>query len=188
MLNGKRIRLRIARRSDIPVIVPWTLDEELCTFLYGSPLVSEDEKKHFLSGLDRKGKFFKNMYLVIETIDLTPIGFVHLHSIDWRNGNLINDIAIGDKENRGKKLGAEALFLLAKFIFDDLNMHKLSGHVYAFNERSIALNKHAETFGIKLEGTLRKHAFKGGIYHDTFIFSWLRRDFEKNKNNIESAL
>ncbi len=162
MLEGIRINLRTALPGDVPLIAHWYGEEEISSFLTGSPLLPSWEQQFNLKRMAPKHEFDTTRIMVIEDKSHAPCGFILLHSIDWKNSNLVNDIAIPNISNRGKKLGVEALYLLSLFAFDELNMHKISGHVYDFNTRSIDLNTKMKSIGVRLEGTAREHAYKGG--------------------------
>ena len=52
-----------------------------------------------------------------------------------------------------------------------LNLERLELEVYADNEAAISLYKR---FGFEHEGTLRKHAFRDGVYVDSIMMGRLR--------------
>ncbi|MEK7375609.1 MAG: GNAT family protein [Candidatus Margulisiibacteriota bacterium] len=182
MMKGRLVDIRFAKENDIEDIIPWTLDEELCRLLYGSLLRSKNEQAVFLRDLigQNNKTFPPSLFFIIESRSGLPIGFINLHSIDWRNRNLMNDMAIADKGYRGRGAAIEVISLAMKMIFKELNMNKLSGNIYDFNEVSLSLYKKCSVFGVVQEGTLRKHVFKFGRYHDAHIFSILKEDYDKN--------
>lgn len=90
-------------------------------------------------------------------------------------------IGILDPAALGKGLGGEALGAVAAFAFDELNLHKLSMRVLAFNIRAL---RAYERLGFVREGQERESAFIGGEWHDDVIVGLLRRDFDALRNSI----
>jgi RimJ/RimL family protein N-acetyltransferase len=90
-------------------------------------------------------------------------------------------IGILDPAALGKGLGGEALGAVAAFAFDELNLHKLSMRVLAFNIRAL---RAYERLGFVREGQERESAFIGGEWHDDVIVGLLRRDFDARRKSI----
>ncbi len=51
------------------------------------------------------------------------IGFVAIHGIEWNNRMGLLAIGIGDVNDRGKGYGREAIHLILKYAFYELNLH-----------------------------------------------------------------
>ena len=68
---------------------------------------------------------------------------------------------MGDKEYWSKGYGSDALKLLIKFIFEEVNMNKIKLKVFSFNNRAIACYKKV---GFKEEGILKKELYRSGKY------------------------
>jgi len=83
-------------------------------------------------------------------------------------------IAIGEKDEWGKKYGEEALRLLIEYAFHHLNLHRISSGAVEFNERSIKLHK---KLGFQEEGRLRKERFENGKYWDRTLFGLLKEEY-----------
>jgi len=52
-----------------------------------------------------------------------------------------------------------------------LNLERLELDVYCDNEAGVRLYR---KFGFEIEGTLRRFAFRGGVYVDSFVMARLR--------------
>ena len=63
---------------------------------------------------------------------------------------------------------------MLRFAFDEMNLNRVSLHVFEFNERAIACY---EKCGFKLEGRLREAHFADGKYSDELIMGILRHEF-----------
>jgi len=61
------------------------------------------------------------------------IGFARLHWIEWSNGTGFVQLGIGDPKDRGQGYGSEALGLLLRFAFDELNLYRLTAIIPEYN-------------------------------------------------------
>jgi len=73
-----------------------------------------------------------------------------------------------NKNYWGKGYGTDAMKVLMKFIFEDMNMNKIRLSVFSFNERA---KRCYEKCGFQVEGILKKEIFKEGKYYDEIIMS-----------------
>jgi len=116
---------------------------------------------------------------VIRTIgDDTIIGFCGLSDIEWSNGVAWLGIGISDPEHWGKGYGREAVRLLLRFGFHELNLHRIALGVFSYNDRAIELYR---TLGFVHEGTERESIHRGGARYDMLIFGMLRGDWEATR-------
>lgn len=92
------------------------------------------------------------------------IGNAHYNKI-----NRIADIFfyIGEKNMRRKGFGQDAVSLFSDFCFKEMNIHKLCGFVYEYNEAS---RRVFDKCGYSVEGVLSNHWYKNGKYHDVYVF------------------
>jgi ribosomal-protein-alanine N-acetyltransferase len=57
-----------------------------------------------------------------------------------------------------------------------MNLHRIEAYVGLANEPS---NKLMQKFGFTKEGLLREHYLRDGIYHDSLIYSLLRKEWNR---------
>jgi RimJ/RimL family protein N-acetyltransferase len=69
------------------------------------------------------------------------------------------------------RLPSEALELVVRYAFQELNLHKIYLRVVSFNNRALQLYR---TFGFAQEGVQRRHAFVRGRYHDVVLMGLIR--------------
>jgi L-phenylalanine/L-methionine N-acetyltransferase len=72
---------------------------------------------------------------------------------------------------QGKGVGGALMKACLDMADNWLNLERLELEVYADNETAISLY---ERFGFEREGTLRKHAFRDGVYVDSIMMARLR--------------
>jgi RimJ/RimL family protein N-acetyltransferase len=103
------------------------------------------------------------------------IGLAGLDGISWTNGTAYLSIGIAEEGHRRQGYGREAMALLLRFAFDELNLHRLSLTVFAYNQAAIALY---EGLGFVREGVFREHLHRDGQRHDMILYGILRHEWE----------
>jgi len=143
--------------ADTTIYHKWKNDLEVMTNT--SPYLdtySFEETKHFVNNVILNSDNAKS-YLITDSETNHPIGVTSLVNIDWKNRNAACIIDIGEKNYWGKGYGKEALSLLLGYAFMELNLHRVSLSVYAFNARAIHLYT---KLGFTKEGETRQDIFK----------------------------
>jgi RimJ/RimL family protein N-acetyltransferase len=77
---------------------------------------------------------------------------------------------------RGRQLSDAAARLLQRYLFFDLDYHRLQLEIYGFNERAI---RHAERSGFVREGVKRKAYWRHGEWIDGVMFGLIREDLDE---------
>lgn len=174
MYTGKLVRLRAYSREDAPLLLQYLGDPEiqrLVTLGVPFPPTQGDVQK-FLDGVS-SGK--DAYHFAIETISESRfIGGCSVKRVDWKNSLAEIAIFIGDKGLWGKGCGTDANRLLVDFIFEQMNLNKVTLEVFAFNQRAI---KSYVRCGFREEGVLRQELFCDGKYHDIVRMGLLRGEW-----------
>ncbi|MBI5082668.1 MAG: GNAT family N-acetyltransferase [Chloroflexi bacterium] len=168
---------------DAPLFSKWSRDTEYMRLLDTDPptLASakslQDEFEKRLE--DQTGHVFR-----IHTLaESKQIGFVGLFGFDWANGNSWVGIGIGEREYWGKGYGTEAMTLVLRYAFTELNLHRVSLGVFEFNARAIQSYTKA---GFVVEGLERKFMNREGRRWDIINMGVLRDEWMKTyKGNFE---
>ena len=176
-LLGKRITLREYRISDLDNIRQWVNDPEITNtlsdvFLYPH---SKNESEVFLNMI-MEGKSSIKSFVIAEKDSLEYIGQIDLFKIDWKNRFAILAIVIGGKEYLGKGYGSEAIRVLLKFAFEELNLNRIELDVYDYNVRA---QKCYLKCGFKEEGRMRQKLFRDGQYRDVIKMAILKEEYEE---------
>lgn len=175
MFQGEKVVLRAYSSEDTLKAQTYINDPEIKYYLHPGvpfPLTYNDEKK-FVEGMSA---FKDNYSFAIDTNEGHYIGGCGLNEVDWKNRVGTVGIFIGDKNYWGKGYGTDAMQVLIKFIFNEMNLNRIQLNVYAFNERAI---KSYEKCGFEVEGRLKQRLYKAGAYHDEIMMALLKEDFEK---------
>ena len=93
--------------------------------------------------------------------------------INWKEGHGEVSIYIGEQKWQEKEYASDALQLLLKYGFKELNLHRIHAIIFEYNESRI---KFFEKNRFKLEGRHREVRFWDGKFHDELIYGIL--DYE----------
>jgi RimJ/RimL family protein N-acetyltransferase len=138
---------------------------------YEFPQTVEEVKKLF----EPKQENIKNQifFEIWHKKDNKPIGYTGLIRINWFNRHGMIFYMIGSTEYWGKNLATEAGKLVIKFGFDELNLHKISAHVYPQNKASVRV---VEKIGLDLEITMKNEVYIDGTYLEVLKYSLIRKE------------
>jgi RimJ/RimL family protein N-acetyltransferase len=171
---GDLVRLAPLDRNDLTQFLRWFQDYEVKRFLGQGvhPFTRETEEQwldHVLTETESKHFSIRTM------ADDRLIGNCGLFGFDWRSRCVEFGIVIGEKDAWGRGFGTEATWLILRYAFDELNLHRVWLRVYDYNPRG---RRAYEKAGFKHEGTLRQALYREGAYHDVEVMGILRSEWQ----------
>ncbi len=174
-LKGNLIYLREVRISDVnDNYYQWLNDPEVNQYLEirFSPM-SKEIIAEFVRSMDGNPN---SIFLAICTIanDL-HIGNIKLGPINWTHRFADISLIIGDKRYWKKGVATEAIGLITRFAFENLNIHKVKAGCYAENIGSL---KAFEKNGFQREGLLKQHRFFMGKFVDQVILGLINSEWK----------
>jgi RimJ/RimL family protein N-acetyltransferase len=175
LFNGERVRLTALHPDDAPLMARWYEDGEFARMWDAAPAnpkTAESLRKWFEEVNASKSDFafgIRQMY----SDDL--IGYIDLSDILWNHGAAWMALGIGDPVNRGKGYGFEAINLVLRFAFHEINLHRVQLNVFGYNERAIKLY---ERIGFQREGVFREFISRDGRRYDMILYGMLKREWE----------
>ncbi|AKI97833.1 GNAT family N-acetyltransferase [Kosmotoga pacifica] len=181
MLEGSLVRLRAYSREDIEQAWKYFNDFEVKKYLNPGipfPIKLEEEYSWYENLSSSKDTY---SFAIERKEDKRYIGGCGVNSVDWKNSNAKVGIFLG-RPYWSKGYGTDAMKVLLRFIFTEMNLHKVLLNVYSFNERAM---KSYKKCGFVEEGRLREQIFRMGRYYDTIIMGLLKKDFTENMINKE---
>lgn len=176
MLIGERIILRPLKTEDLEKTHQWRNNLELIKLTQGIrfPKTLEMDKDWFENALNDKSN--RNIYFGVDEIETNEyIGIIQLNNIDYISGTASWGFMIGETKNQSKGIGTEFSSLIFNYVFNYLNLRKITSYIVGNNAVSIKLFK---KMGFNEEGILRNHYFVNGEYHDVIIMSLFRKNLE----------
>jgi len=181
LFEGKDIRFGpIDHEKDPEIESKWTHDS-------GFMRMYEIEPAHPMSPAMLKKKYEKlekeideNKNIYYFTIhakeDDRLIGKAMINHIEWSNGNGWIRLGIGAETDRRKGYGVQALEMMLRFVFSELNLYRVTAPVQEYNEAGIALLK---KFGFTEEVRRRQALDRDGLRWDLLIFGLLKDEWQK---------
>jgi len=177
MINGENVYLRLPELSDLEVIYKMANIEENRVFLNLSrPLSKMDEESWIKKGTENANNGSAYSYLIVEKKSDKVVGNC---LIDIKS-NFAKVAEIGlllDLEHQNMGYGPEAIKLLLKYGFNNLNLNLIVIEAFSNNERAIHVYKDKLKF--KEEARLRMRHYKNGKYLDSVVLSMNKEEYEE---------
>ncbi|HOQ89669.1 MAG TPA: GNAT family protein [Candidatus Hydrogenedentes bacterium] len=170
--------LRRAERDDLEQVIAWMSEPDFTHFLYGDPAQSPRQvREKIISMLGRQAGAIMPpaIYLIIDSPSLGTIGMISLQQISWRNRSCAIDVYV-DRKHRDHWITAAAVFRALEYCFDELNLHRVSAFIYAFNRASWRV---FELAGARRELVFEAHVPREGKLEDAYGYGLLREDFDR---------
>jgi RimJ/RimL family protein N-acetyltransferase len=181
LFEARDIRLAsIDFDKDPEVEAKWTHNAEFMRLFDPDPArpMSAAMVKKQYEKLEKKMEEDKNFYpfMIRAKADDRLIGKAVIQWIEWTNGNGMIRLGIGSPEDRRKGYGAQALWLLLRFAFAELNLFRVTAHVPEYNAGARALLK---KFGFVEEVCRRQALQRDGRRWDLSVFGLLKDEWLK---------
>jgi RimJ/RimL family protein N-acetyltransferase len=172
LFYGDKVKLSIAREDDVEIMMKWGEDAEYLRNVDTEMALPKNKEQ-----LASEGKPGQNeVYFRLRTIDEDElIGFVAIHSIEWNNRTGLLAIGIGDAANRSKGYGSDALKLILRYAFHELNLDRVGLEVIEYNLGGI---RAYEKVGFQQEGRKRSVVYRDGKRYDIIVMGILRPEWE----------
>lgn len=103
------------------------------------------------------------------------VGTVILSDIDYVNGTAQIHIKLDAERGQGKGYGLDAVKTMTSYAFGEMRLNCVYAVIVTYNEPSIGLFQKA---GFMREGELRSRIFKKGNYHNCYIYSAVRQEWQ----------
>jgi RimJ/RimL family protein N-acetyltransferase len=168
LLQGKLVILRGVEKEDIDRIREWLTDPDLLHLLGARPIPINNVDAEKLPELFR---LREGRVLAITTRDKMLVGLIAVGNFHEFNRTAQVLVLVGDRGEWGRGYGTDALRMVTKFAFDDLNLNSLEAHIPEFNGRAM---RAFEKVGYQKEGQLRQRLFLRGRYWDILVASAVR--------------
>lgn len=174
IIVGERIRLVPPTPEMIPNWLRWIADTEVTRYMgliYPPSAVMEQE------WFDRVSKSDTDIMWAIMVGDRL-IGSTGIHGIQWQHRRAATGNLIGEKDEWGKGYGSEAVRLRTEYAFTQTSLEKLQTETFLEN---IGSRRCLEKAGYREYGIARRHFFRNGHWHDTWLADILREDWLKQQ-------
>jgi RimJ/RimL family protein N-acetyltransferase len=175
LLRGEKIYLTRVRRADCVDFARWSEDMEYQRLLRRGEVfpTTAEEFEHWIFS-DRRDE--ESYFASIRTLnDHTLIGSLELNRIVRQARHCMFWIGIGEPAYRGRGYGSDAVQVMLRFAFLEMNLNRVGLEVMSYNTRAIASY---ERVGFQHEGRMREMVYRDGVYYDILLMGMLRAEWE----------
>lgn len=174
MLEGEKVRLWAVEREDLLKNYIWQNDPNVI----------------YLAGLRPYPKSFfeiENWYndllsnptvksFAIKTKEGEYIGNIELSEIDFRIRKAELGIFIGEGDFLNKGYGRDAVNVLLKFAFKQMNLNRVSVKIVEYNQKAVEFFQEC---GFQKEGILKQAFYYDNKYYNIILYGLLKEEYEK---------
>ena len=154
----------------------WNLDTGWERFLDSDPprVFSEKKWKEWLEK-DLEKDPSENLFFAIRPLDREAvIGFIGLFDVYKQHGDALVAIALGARKDWGNGYGTDAMRIILRFAFNELNLRRAGLIVFEYNPRAI---RSYEKVGFTLEGRIRGAMLRESKRWDFLYMGILREEW-----------
>lgn len=175
VVKSERLYLSPIHASHAPYFKKWYNDPEIFGNLHDmTHITTTEEQVRWVEQTlrDPYQRIFSIFYLPDDQL-IGDGGFMH---INWEDMKAEVGLVIGEKNYQGMGLGAEALWLLCHYGFEELKLHNIEGENYANNPIAIS---NAKKIGLRYYGTRRQSKWLNGEWIDVHYSDMLSDELIK---------
>ena len=156
---------------------------DMWTYLFQEPVADREELVSLLNQmLARQDRFF---YAILDRETGKALGTFSLMRIDQANRTIEVGAVTFSPALKQTRMGTEAHYLLARYVFEELNYRRYEWKCDALNLPS---RKAAERLGFVYEGTFRQAVIYKGRTRDTDWLSMIDKDWPQVRARLEAWL
>jgi RimJ/RimL family protein N-acetyltransferase len=173
VIVGRRVRFRAIEESDLSTLAAWLNDPDLSHSVVGwsFPVSLTEQQEWYRRSLSDS----RNRRWMVETLEGKAIGLTGLWEIDLRNRHALTALKLGVKSLHGKGYGSDAIMTMGAYAFQEVGLERLWSEILTFNVASY--RAYVEHCGWRVEGVLRKHAYRAGEFWDVLRVALLKEEY-----------
>jgi RimJ/RimL family protein N-acetyltransferase len=177
IFKGNLVRLTAINPStDAQSFSAWYRNSEFLRLFNSSP--ARPLSSNFMEqDLEVSSRIIPSAYrLAIRTLtDNELIGWLELDDVQWPHGVGWVGIGIGNPDYWSRGYGTDAMRVLMRFAFLEVNLHRLSLNVFEYNQRALHVY---EKLGFKVEGRVKGYLHRDGRRWDVIYLGLLRPEWQ----------
>lgn len=175
--KGELVRLSAIDAEDASKAFSiWDRDSEFRRLLDSGVayLPSQKEMKKWIEkDLDEQSND-QHWFAIRKLDDDALLGDIGLYIVNWTARDAFIGIAIGDRAFWGKGFGTDAMKVIVRYAFNEVNLNRVTLGVFEYNPRAIRAYEKA---GFRLEGRERKALNKEGKRWDMLFMGILKSEW-----------
>lgn len=176
----EKAELKRITKADLETILNWRNKDSIRKMMYTSRLISPDEHVKWFQQLQNNSSS-RSLLFYYEN---RPYGVVNINRINPDNLTCDWGFYIGE-QTAPKGLGTILGYKALEYIFEKLQIRKVSAEVLDYNEASIRFHR---KLGFIEEGCLHEHVSKDGVYHDVILMGMFTRNWSTQSAVLREEL
>jgi RimJ/RimL family protein N-acetyltransferase len=181
LFRDELVRLSARHPGDAAKLAEWSNDSEFTRFQKPGPVMPQPESDFDescrSSDSDRVG------FMVRTLEDDRLISYATFLDVDRVSGSTMLGIGLADRDYWGRGYGSDALQVVLRYGFQELNLHRIALNVWSLNPRAIRAYEKA---GFHREAILRQDTLRDGVRSDSILMSILRHEWLVTRDSSES--
>ncbi len=177
LFRGELVRLVAPNpEADAETLARWSRDSEFLRLFGGGPArpwTAKSTRQEIEKDLEKNDLL---LFFIRTLADDRLIGLVDLEPI-WPHGDGWIGMGLGEREYWGKGYGRDAMRVMLRYAFTELNLHRVSLNVFAYNARAI---RSYEKAGFIVEGRARRPMNRDGRRWDVIYMGILQEEWERS--------
>jgi RimJ/RimL family protein N-acetyltransferase len=181
LFTGQLVRLAALNpEKDAEAIARWSRDTEFQRLADSDPAYPKSVKdtRQWLEEWSSASDGFR--FAIRTLADDRLIGFIGLGGVQWSQGDSWVGISIGERDYWGRGYGTDAMQVILRYAFTELNLQRVSLEASADNPRAI---RSYEKAGFVLEGRQRERERRDGRYGDSIFMGILQEEWLQTVTN-----
>ncbi len=179
LFKGELVRLAAVEAEPmVEAYDRWCRDSEYYRLLDSEPCHQASQRKSREQlEKDLQEERADEYIFMIRTLDGDRvIGEIGLDGINYAQGEAYVGIGLGERAYWGRGFGTDAMRILLRFAFDELNLRRVTLDVFEYNTRAV---RSYEKVGFTLEGRMRGMLKREGERWDLVFMGILREEWER---------
>jgi RimJ/RimL family protein N-acetyltransferase len=175
IFRGGMVRLAALNPEELaPLFARWGRDSQRGRLLDSDPpmLFSDKAIRGWIEKELEKDAY--HGFAIRALADDRVVGEIGLGGIRWNRGDAFVGVGLGDRADWNKGYGTDAMRLILRYAFLELNLHRVSLSVFEYNPRAM---RSYEKAGFRLEGRVRGGLQREGRRWDELFMGVLRPDW-----------
>jgi RimJ/RimL family protein N-acetyltransferase len=183
LFTGKLVRLAGIDPDEVSkAFAQWNRDSEYQRLLDSDPprLHSVKATKDWLDK-QIKDELETTFWFAMRALeDDRLLGDIDLTVINWGSRDAFLGIGIGERAFWGKGYGSDALQVVLRYAFLELNLRRVTLNVFEYNQRAVRTYEKA---GFRSEGRVRQAMQREGHRYDILYMGILREEWMEENGN-----
>ena len=178
LLEGNLVRLTVEEPAVSAVaFARWSHDSEYLRLLDSSPtnLFSVKQLIDWIQKDQEKEPPAFYTFQIRNLEDDCLVGFIGLDGTAFPHGDMFVGIGLGEREFWGRGYGTDAMKVILRFAFHEMNLRRISLNTFEYNPRAI---RSYEKAGFVHEGRVRKYLWREGQRWDLIYMGILREEWD----------